>query len=48
MDIQQAINLEIQDEFARRGIEFAYPTNKQFSVTLPAQENSRSQNVVPA
>jgi small-conductance mechanosensitive channel len=48
MDIQQAINLQLQDEFARRGIEFAYPTNKQFSVTLPAQENGRSQSVDPA
>jgi small-conductance mechanosensitive channel len=36
MDIQQAINLAILDEFARRGIEFAYPTNRQFSVNLPA------------
>ena len=35
MDIQQAINLRLMEEFGRRGIEFAYPTNKQFSVTLP-------------
>jgi small-conductance mechanosensitive channel len=34
MDIQQAINLRLLDEFAGRGIEFAYPTNKQFSVDL--------------
>jgi small-conductance mechanosensitive channel len=34
MDIQQAINDTVMAEFARRGIEFAYPTNKQFSVNL--------------
>ena len=32
MDIQQAINLQLMEEFARRGIEFAYPTTKQFTV----------------
>ena len=26
MNIQQAINLRLLDEFARRGITFAYPT----------------------
>ena len=26
MDIQQAVNLRIYDEFEKRGIEFAYPT----------------------
>jgi small-conductance mechanosensitive channel len=36
MDIQQGINLWLFEEFGRRGIEFAYPTNKQFSVNLPA------------
>lgn len=36
MGIQQAVNHAVMDEFARRGIEFAYPTNKQFSVTLPS------------
>jgi len=30
MDIQQAINLKIFEEFARRGIEFAYPTQTLF------------------
>jgi len=35
MDIQQAINLRLLEEFGKRGIEFAYPTNKQFSVNLP-------------
>ncbi|MGH8197891.1 MAG: mechanosensitive ion channel family protein [Steroidobacteraceae bacterium] len=36
MNIQQAINLRIVDEFASRGIEFAYPTSKQWNVNLPA------------
>ncbi len=35
-DIQQAINLQLMEEFARRGIEFAYPTTKQFTVTQQA------------
>jgi small-conductance mechanosensitive channel len=35
MGIQQAINLQLMEEFARRGIEFAYPTNRQFSVEIP-------------
>ncbi len=39
MDIQQAINLHIHEAFERRGIEFAYPTNKQFSVMLPAPDS---------
>lgn len=30
MNIQQAINLSIYDEFAKRGIEFAYPTQTLF------------------
>lgn len=36
MDIQQAINLQLLEEFEAQGIEFAYPTNKQFSVELAA------------
>ncbi|MGH8130464.1 MAG: mechanosensitive ion channel family protein [Steroidobacteraceae bacterium] len=36
MNIQQAINLRLLDEFAKRGIEFAYPTSKQWTVVLPA------------
>jgi hypothetical protein len=36
MNIQQAINHAVMGEFAGRGIAFAYPTNKQFSVTLPS------------
>lgn len=35
MDIQQAINLRLIEEFARRGIGFAYPTSKQWTVTVP-------------
>ncbi|MBM5810855.1 MAG: mechanosensitive ion channel family protein [Gammaproteobacteria bacterium] len=34
MDIQQAINLQVHGEFARRGIEFAYPTAKHYMVPL--------------
>ena len=30
MDIQQAINLKIFEEFEKRGIEFAYPTQTLF------------------
>jgi small-conductance mechanosensitive channel len=36
MNVQQAINQAVMGEFAARGIEFAYPTNRQFSVTLPS------------
>ncbi|HKX99650.1 MAG TPA: mechanosensitive ion channel family protein [Steroidobacteraceae bacterium] len=36
MDIQQAINIRLMEEFAERGIEFAYPTTKQFTVTEEA------------
>ncbi len=32
MDIQQAINLQLMDDFAARGIEFAYPTSRQFMI----------------
>ena len=35
MDIQQAINLRLLEEFARRRIEFAYPTTKQWTATIP-------------
>ncbi len=40
MNIQQGINLRLVEEFARQGIEFAYPTNKQFSVMLPPPAKS--------
>ena len=36
MDIQQAINLRIHAEFAGRGIEFAYPTAKHYTVEVAA------------
>lgn len=35
MDIQQAVNLRLIREFAERGIEFAYPTTKQWTVAVP-------------
>jgi small-conductance mechanosensitive channel len=36
MDIQQAINLRLMDDFAARGIEFAYPTSRQFMIEAEA------------
>ncbi len=42
MDIQQAINLRIFREFERRGIEFAYPTQKLYLArpqAAPANDN---------
>lgn len=36
MDIQQAVNLELHEEFDKRGIEFAYPTSVQYNRTLAA------------
>jgi small-conductance mechanosensitive channel len=38
MDIQQAINLRLHREFAKLGIEFAYPTQKVFIASIPVQE----------
>jgi small-conductance mechanosensitive channel len=35
MDIQQAINLRLHREFAKLGIEFAYPTQRVFVAALP-------------
>ena len=35
MDIQQAINLQIHEEFEKLGIEFAYPTTVQYNKPLP-------------
>jgi small-conductance mechanosensitive channel len=37
MDIQQAINLEVHEEFEKLGIGFAYPTSVQYNKPLPAQ-----------
>lgn len=36
MDIQQAINLQLMDDFAARGIVFAYPTSRQFMIEVEA------------
>jgi len=36
MNIQQAINLKLMDDFAARGIEFAYPTSRQFMIDVDA------------
>ena len=36
MNIQQAINLELMEELARRGIELAYPTTRQYMVNRDA------------
>jgi small-conductance mechanosensitive channel len=38
MDIQQTINLRLHGEFAKLGIEFAYPTQKLFLASIPVQE----------
>jgi small-conductance mechanosensitive channel len=38
MDIQQAINLRLHREFAKLGIEFAYPTQKVFVASIPVRE----------
>lgn len=35
MNIQQAVNLRLIEEFESRGIEFAYPTSKQWTITVP-------------
>jgi small-conductance mechanosensitive channel len=36
MDVQQYINLGIMEEFEKRGIEFAYPTQTVFVSRIPA------------
>ena len=36
MDTQQAINLRLLDEFARRGITLAYPTSRSMSIPPPS------------
>ena len=40
MDIQQAINLEINRRFAEQGIEFAYPTQTLYVNTLGSSDDS--------
>lgn len=42
MDIQQAINLRIFNEFARLGIEFAYPTQKLYLARTQADPADQS------
>ena len=37
-DVQQAINLRIYEEFAQRGIEFAYPTAVEYQKQLPDRQ----------
>jgi small-conductance mechanosensitive channel len=36
LDAQQAINLRLLDEFARRGVMLAYPTTRSMTVSAPA------------
>jgi len=36
MDIQQAVNLQVHEQFEQQGIEFAYPTQ-----TLFVQKNGK-------
>ncbi len=36
MDIQQAINLRLMEDFAARGIAFAYPTSRQYTIAVEA------------
>jgi small-conductance mechanosensitive channel len=38
MDIQQSINLRLHREFAKIGIEFAYPTQRVFLASIPVQQ----------
>jgi small-conductance mechanosensitive channel len=40
MDVQQAINLALLEEFDRRGIEFAYPTSRNLTVQMPAGDEA--------
>jgi small-conductance mechanosensitive channel len=46
MDVQQQINLRMYDEFAKRGIEFAYPTQRVISreTALEVQQNQPPKN----
>jgi len=40
MNIQQAINLQLMEDFAARGIVFAYPTSRQFMIEAEAPKPS--------
>ncbi len=42
MDTQQAINLRLLDEFARRGITLAYPTSRSMSIPPPSAAPQQS------
>jgi small-conductance mechanosensitive channel len=48
MDIQQAINLRIHEEFARRGIEFAYPTQMLYLSRVAGKRDAVEQEGEPA
>ncbi len=39
MDIQQEINFSIREEFEKRGIEFAYPTQTLYIEKSPANKS---------
>ena len=41
MDVQQRINLAVYDEFAKQGIEFAYPTQTLFVSRENAENGSK-------
>lgn len=43
MDIQQQINLKIYDEFAKRGIEFAFPT---YTISMDKDQNEQTQSKI--
>jgi small-conductance mechanosensitive channel len=45
MDIQQAINVRLHREFAERGIEFAYPTQKLFVASLNGRDGDEAEAV---
>lgn len=42
MDAQEEINLKIKSEFAKRNIEFAYPTQVNYFNNLPAKSNEQN------
>ncbi len=41
LNVQQAINLTLMDEFSRRGIQFAYPTSRAVSAPPPTAPEKR-------
>jgi len=48
MDIQQEINLQINEEFTKRGIEFAYPTQTLFINRTEGSEETKITRESPA